>query len=47
MTAEQLANAILNAAGSDLRYYMPHNRAAIIEAAEKAIREIKGEKNER
>ena len=39
--AETLAETILRAAGSRLSNYMPTNRAAIIEAADAAIKAIK------
>ena len=39
--AETLADTILRAAGSRLSHYTPSNRAAIIEAADAAIKAIK------
>lgn len=39
--AEQLADAILRAAGSGLRHYTPRNRAEIIAAAQAQIDAIR------
>lgn len=44
MTPEILAEIILRAAGSGLRHYTTRTRWEILEAAQKAIDAIKGEK---
>lgn len=43
MTPETLADAILQAAGSGLRHYTPHNQTRIVAAAEAQIAALRRE----
>lgn len=43
MTPEQLAEAILRAAGSSMRHFMPRTKEEVLKAAAEALEQIRAE----